>query len=99
MADERPLRRSIKTKFQFIAICAFIVLFAAFITTQIKNIKATQAKIESVNESIAAENDKKNQLASQSDYLNDENFIIEQGRNRLGLVMPGDIIYIRAGTN
>jgi|GEM_PF-5880180 len=94
-ADERPLRRSLRIRIQLIIIAALIIVFACFIMSQFREISVVRANVESEEKKIVELLSYKEQLNKEYDFIKDKEFIIGQGRDRLGLVMENDIIYIK----
>jgi len=94
-ADERPLKRGIKTQLQLAAIAVLLILFTVFIRGQLAENNSIKKKAEGVRKGIALEAEENERLSKEYDFLKDKNFIIQQGRDRLGLVMENDIVYIR----
>ena len=93
--DERPLRRSIRVKIQLIVIVALVVIFVWFVMSQLREINVVRANINSERNKITAEQEFKEHLSKEYDFIKDKEFIIQQGRDRLGLVMENDILYIK----
>ena len=93
--DERPLRRSIRVKFQLVLMAGLVVIFASFIMSQLREITAVHLKIESKLEELDAETKRKEQIGKEYDFIKDKEFIIQQGRDKFDLVMENDIVYIK----
>lgn len=97
--DARPAakRRSIPrprmgvTEFAVIAGVAVIVLLTIYVP--LKNYFAGRAEIAQLHDSIAAKQVQKQDVEKQLDQYNDDNFVREQARRRLGVVPQGETAY------
>ena len=93
---DRPVRRSIKQskKRRNIIYTAIIIAIIAVIGVSVYNIvslKHEQKQLLSQQKELEAQ---KEELAEELKHLNDKDYIEEQARAQLRLVMPGEKIYV-----
>ena len=63
--------------------------------SQLREINVIRAEIGKEQKKAEAALEQKEQLSKKYDFIQDEEFIIQQGRDRLGLVMENDILFIK----
>lgn len=77
----------------FTVIVAVLVVVLAAIAVPLRNFYQGRSEIARLNESIAAKEAEKAELQEEIDRYQDEDFVKQEARRRLGVIEPGETAY------
>jgi cell division protein FtsB len=92
-AEAEKARRSFITGRRFILICvtASVVFFVGSSAFRIVELKTQEKEAAGI---LQAKAEQQARLESELSMLNDKEYIEEQARERLGMVKPGEVVYV-----
>jgi cell division protein FtsB len=92
-AEAEKARRSFITGRRFILVCvtAAVIFFVGSSAFRIMDLKVQE---EEAAKELKARTEQKARLESELSALNDREYIEEQARERLGMVKPGEVVYV-----
>jgi cell division protein FtsL len=93
-------RRKIKMKFVFFcSITIALVVFICIFTEQQRLLNIKKTELSKIELSINKENKINKRLKKESKQVNSDKFIERIARSKLGMVRPGEIVYIDINNN
>ena len=98
MANHRKKRNRKKTnKSAFSSVAVIVLILVGVLGFRCFGLwqqnKAYAAKEEALNEEIATEEERSEELSDYEEYVGTDDYIIEMARKKLGLVFDGEIIF------
>lgn len=76
-----------------VAVLLVVAFLAVSLTTPLRNYFQQRTELENLKATIAMQEQKKNELTEELNRYNNDNYVKEQARIRLGLVEPGESAY------
>jgi cell division protein FtsB len=97
-AEAEKARRSFIAGRRFILLCvtAAVIFFVGSSAFRIMDLKVQE---EEAAKELKARTEQKARLESELSSLNDSEYIEEQARERLGMVKPGEVVYVFEATD
>jgi len=94
-SGEKAIKRSYIFKIQLLVFIAAGVIFSMFMFRQNSDIESIRSDKAAVMKKIAYEEDFRGYLSGEGSLTRSTEFFIQQGRDRLGLVLENDIVFIK----
>ncbi len=90
-------RKTIKPGFWVLYVASVLIILAIFCVAMFKTVKINSSLVSQkaeLEEEIAYEKDRHSELSMEGDYYKSDAYYEKVAREKLGLVMPNEIIFI-----
>lgn len=92
-------QRKTHNRMSMILITVVVIVMAIIVGYRVREMKIElsqkQDKIDSLNEQIADEEDRKEEIEEYKDYVETDEFVEDTAREKLGLVYEDEIVFIK----